>query len=584
MMLRPYQQRAVDSVWKYFEKKSGNPLIAMPTGTGKSHVIGGFLQSVYQSYPNQRIMVLTHVKELIVQNHEKLIKMWPTAPAGIFSAGLNRKDLYCSITFAGIASVAKKAHTFGHIDLVIIDEAHLVSPAQNTSYLRFLADLKSHNPFLKVIGLTATPYRLGQGLLTDEGGIFTDTCYDITGVEDFNRLIYDGYILPLIPKRTDFELDVDGVHMRGGEFIQKELQFAVDKFEITERAIKEAIEHGINRACWLVFAAGIEHAIHTAEMLCSMGITAKAVHGGNKEYPMSNTDRAEAIRDHKKGDLQCLVNNNVLTTGFDNPLIDLIISLRPTSSPGLWVQMLGRGTRPVYAEGFDLSTVEGRLASIGASQKQNCLVLDFGANTFRLGPINDPVIPNPKSKKKGVAPVKLCETCDTYNHASVKFCINCNQEFFFTTKLESHVSNEDLIKADAPIVECFNVDHITYSIHSKKGAPNMMKVTYCCGFELYTEYLGFEHNTYISNKANRWWKERTDSTQVPATTKEAIENVGMLSSCTHLRVWVNKKYPEILAHCFDGTNFGQIKEVVLARPTTQVDRTVRGPRNYRKVK
>ena len=183
--------------------------------TGKSIVIARFLQRVFHHYPNQRIMVLTHVKELIQQNHSKLMAVWPNAPAGIHSAGLGKRDTIHQILFGGIASVNKKWKEFGFINLILIDEAHLVSPNEETMYRGFIEALKTVNPHLKVIGFTATPWRLGQGRITEDG-IFPDLCFDITGLNAFNRLIAEGYLATLIPKQTKYSLDVDGVHMRGG--------------------------------------------------------------------------------------------------------------------------------------------------------------------------------------------------------------------------------------------------------------------------------------------------------------------------------------------------------------------------------
>lgn len=544
---RSYQTEAVASIYSYFGHKSGNPVIAMPTGTGKSVVIAMFLQSVFQNYPNQRVMILTHVKELIQQNYEKLMMLWPFAPAGVYSAGLNRRDIHAPITFAGIASVAKKWAAFGRIDLVIIDEAHLVSPSDATMYQTFLMGLMRANPHLKVIGLTATPWRLGHGKIIDPSknskgeevpSIFTDICFDITGIEAFNRLIAEGYLAPLVPKSTTTKLDVDGVHMRGGEFIASELQTAVDKNDITISAVKEAMELGHNRRSWLVFAAGVEHAIHTSEVMNDFGIPTVAIHS-----KMGDKERDDAIRKFKSGHYRAAVNNNVLTTGFDHPAIDLILCLRPTASAVLWVQMLGRGTRP-------------------CDGKENCLVLDFANNTRRLGPINDPVVPRRKGEGGGDAPVKECPCCRTWVHASLRWCngvmadgVACTHEFKFETKLKQGASTAELIKGDMPVVEVFKVDHITYSEHRKEGRPPMMKASYYCGYRVFDEFVCIEHTNYAGKKARDWWRMRS-SEPVPSSTAEALECVDRLRTPTHLRVWINKKYPEILAVCLDGTAFG----------------------------
>lgn len=556
MAERDYQTWAVKEVWRYFSEHTGNPVIAMPVGTGKSHVIASLALSMLQAFPRTRLMVLTHVKELIQQNFNKFVDAWHNAPVGIYSAGLNKKEFHYPITFAGIASVAKKADLFGHIDIVFVDECDLVSPSETTMYNKFFKQLRARNPALKVVGLTATPWRAGLGAITNEGGLFTDVCVDMTGVDPFNWFISEGYLVPLIPKPTKLELDVTGVHMRGGEFISSELQHAVDKQAITLKALHETMEIAHDRHSWLVFASGVEHTKHIAEELNILGVSAVAIYSG-----MEDKARDEAIAAFKAGTIRALVNNNILTTGFDAPLIDLILMLRPTGSSRLWVQMLGRGTRPWYAEGYNLETREGRLSAIAASQKQNCLVLDFAANIRKLGPINDPVIPRQKGKgSPGEAPVKLCTSCNTYNHASVRHCFNCGAEFVFVTKLKIEASTATLIKGkvDLPVVEPFKVDHITHNIHHKAGSPPMMKITYYSGLMNFTEYICVQHppGNFARKRAMDWWKMRS-KLPMPETTDEALDLAPGLLLPTHLEVWVNQKYPQIMRYCFDGSNFGR---------------------------
>lgn len=569
---RSYQAEAVSALWEYFGTKAGNPVVAMPTGTGKSVVIAMFLESVFKQYRDQKILVLTHVKELIEQNYTKLVQLWPGAPAGINSAGLGKRDTHDRIIFAGIGSVAKHAGQFGRVDLVLIDEAHLVSPKEATMYQNFLAALKEGNPYLKVIGFTATPWRLGQGSITaGEGSIFTDVAFDITGLAAFNRLIAEGYLAPLVPRRTGTLLSVDGVHMRGNEFIQGELQKAVDKDEVTEAALKEAMQMGGDRKHWLIFASGVQHAENIANMLSSMGVPAVAIHS-----KMGDDPRDAAIRDFKAGRYVAAVNNNVLTTGFDFPCIDFILMLRPTASPVLWVQMLGRGTRPCKC----------------GCGKTDCLVGDFAGNTRRLGPINDPVIPGPKGKGGGEAPVKECSSenlkkdkdgvlplgCNTYNHTSVRNCTSCGAEFSFECKLQYEASSAPIIKGDLPIVEVFKVQHITYTQHNKQGKPPAMRVSYYCGLHSYSEYVCLQHGGFAAKKGRDWWRERS-TVPAPETTEEALRLADGLHVVTHLRVWVNTKYPQIMAHCYDGTAFGtQVASDSDEGPRVEVDRpgTTRG--------
>lgn len=552
MQLRSYQQEAVDSIWRYFETQYGNPCVCMPTGTGKSLVIAGFLESIYRQYQNQKVLVLTHVKELIEQNFKKLMAVWPNAPAGIFSAGLNRKDVHHRIIFAGIASIAKHAEKFGCVHLVIIDEAHLVSTAEETMYNMFLTALRSINPYLKVIGLTATPWRLGQGKITD-GGIFTDICFDITSMSAFNRLIQEGFLSPLIPKPTNLLLDVTGVHKVGGEYKAGELQFAVDKDAITYAALTETLQVAGDRKHWLIFASGVSHADNIASMLNSLGIETRAVHS-----KMSGKQRDVNIEDFLTGKIQAIVSNGVLTTGFDAPWIDLIVMLRPTASTVLWVQMLGRGTRPF--DGFiDNVYVE--------EAKVNCLVLDFAGNTPRLGPINDPVIPRKKGDKVGEAPIRICNKCSMYNHASARFCgghpepsaEGCGHPFTFVTKLRQTAGTNELIKNDIPVVEEFFVDSVTYATHNKVGRPPSLRVSYYCGLRKFNEFVHFELPGWGERKAKEWWLARAPegTTGAPVTTASALDFAPKgLKVPSRVRVWVNKPYPEILAVSFNPDRAG----------------------------
>lgn len=550
---REYQVAAVQSVPDYFSKKSGNPLIAMPTGTGKSIVIARLLQYIFQ-WPGQRVLIMTHVKELIAQNYEKLMHVWPNAPAGIYSAGLGKRDRFNNIIFCGVQSVAKRASEFGKVDLILIDEAHLVSPEEETNYRLAIETLKTINPYLKVIGLTATPYRLGYGKLVQEGSLFTDICFDLTTLQAFNWLLAEGYLTTLEPKATKLQLDTSDVKLQGGEFQQKALQLAVDRDEITAAAIQEALDVGSDREHWLVFCAGVEHAVHTAKIMNEQGIKTVAIHS-----KLSTTERDNAIKLWKSGYYRAATNNNVLTTGIDFPGIDLIVMLRPTKSSVLWVQMLGRGTRPMYSPGFDVNTREGRLLAIQAGAKPHgCLVLDFAGNTARLGPINDPVIPGKKGEKGGEAPAKLCVMCNTWNHTSARNCFKCGAEFTFQVKIKPTADTMQLIKEDMPITEVFEVKSIVYDKWEKPGKAPAIMTTYYCTYKRFVEWVPVEGIGSLRGLAKRWWKDRAPpGLELPDTVHHTLALLDRLTPVTHVRVWVNKKpYPQILAYCYDGTAFG----------------------------
>ena len=548
--LRPYQVDGLNAVWEYYSNGGkGNICLAWPTGTGKSVVPAIFIESVMRLWPTQRFLMITHVKELIQQNYNVLLKVWFNAPVGIYSAGLKQKDYAHSIVYGGIQSMIKNPMQFGFRDIIFIDEAHLISQEDSSMYLTFIAAMKLINPNLKVIGLTATPFRMGQGYITD-GGLFTDIVHDLTSMDNFNKLISDGYLAPLIPLRTKTELNVNEVSVQKGEFVASSLQKAVDKQEITFQGLREVVDAGANRNAWLLFASGIEHAEHIAEMLGSFGIDCAPIHS---KRPSNYND--DAINAFKSGELKSLVNYGKLTTGFDYPSIDLIGMFRPTLSVPLWIQMLGRGTRPVYPAGMPLETVEQRLEAIRSSHKQNCLVMDFARNTPRLGPINDPQIPRKKGESQGEVPIKICDNCGAYNHTRVQFCCQCGNEFEFKIKIKAKAGTEELIrtndKIETPIIELFDVDRVSYHRHIKidrktktpLSAP-MIKVQYMCGLRMFNEWVLMQGTGLNLHKAHEWWRMRTKE-NIPVTTDEALSRLSELRVPRKIEVHVNLKYPEI---------------------------------------
>lgn len=520
--LRPYQEESLDRLWGYFSSgKTGNPVIAMPTGTGKSALPAVFIERIMKVWPNQRFMIATHVKELIQQNHEVMMHAWPNAPAGIYSAGLGKKQPFYPIVFGGIQSMIKNPAQFGHRDIAFVDECHLVSQEDDSMYITFFNTLKLINPNIKIIGLSATPFRMGQGLITDDG-LFTDIVHDLTSCDEFNKLIADGYLCPLVPKRTHTELSIEGVSITKGDFVASQLEHAVDESKITIAGLREATEYGHNRKSWLIFASGISHAEHIAAILNNFGIDCAAVHSKQKsEY------NDAAIKAFKNNSLRAIVNYSKLTTGFNHPGIDLILDFRPTLSVPLHIQKLGRGTRP-------------------NNGKENCLVLDFARNVPRLGPINDPILPKKKGEGNGDVPVKICDACGTYNHAKVRFCTNCGNEFEFKVKIFKNAGTDEIIKSDIPQIETYDVDRTLYSRGQKAGKPPYVKVQYYCGLRMFNEFVFPEHGGYASKLFRNWWRQRHKS-EVPVKTDVVLNIIKELRSPKSIRVWVNKKIPEILS-------------------------------------
>ena len=525
LALRPYQRAAVEALYDYFSASSGNPLVVMPTGTGKSLCLAGFTREAIAAYGDTRVLILTHVKELIQQNFMTMLRAWPEAPAGIYSAGLSRRDIRAQILFAGIQSIHRHAYQVQRCDLVLIDEAHLLGRGDSGMYRSFLAQLNEINAgLMKVVGFTATPYRLDSGLLHEgKDRLFTDIAFQVPVLE----MIQQGYLCPVVPKQTSTQLDVGGVGTRGGEFIAKDLEAAVDRDEVTRAAVDEIVRHGEGRGSWLVFCSGVAHARHVRDAIREHGISAETVTGDTP-----GPERDGILAAFKAGRLRCVTNANVLTTGFDAPGTDLIALLRPTKSVGLYVQMVGRGTR--LAEG-----------------KDDCLVLDFAGNTARHGPIDTVDGRKKETAGDGEAPIKVCPECQTINHASTRRCVGCDHEFPPPTlQVSAEAAANALLSTQVQTTWC-DVTGVRYLLHEKPGKPASLRVTYECGLARHSEWVCFEHAGFPREKAVTWWRSRAPHLPAPFTVGEALQQHEALRQPRAIQVRPVGQYTEIVSARFE---------------------------------
>lgn len=479
MKLRIHQREAVRETIKEINKNNNkNPLIVLPTGSGKTLTICELVKVLRDTY-GENIVILSHVKEILEQNYKALTE-YTGLKIGLNSSMLGRRE-FKNITVAGIQSVYRNARMFSTCKFIIVDEAHLINPDENTMYQKFF----SANPDSIIIGLTATPYRLSSGYIYGKDALF-DVITSNWGTGDkFNRLIRLGYLSQITTKRTKQEMDVTGIRLLGGDFSDKQLSDKFDKEVITNSIIKEIIAAGKNRKKWLIFAIDIDHAEHIAEILIRNGIPTAPVHSKMKE---SGFSRSEAINSYKDNKYRCLVNVNILTTGFDDPEIDLIAVLRPTQSPVLHVQMIGRGSR--IAKG-----------------KRNCLVLDFAGNTERIGPINNPLVKIKGKGAEGGDPItKTCPICNSIIAPAIKICPDCGHKFRFEHGLTLTSSNANII--DDGKAHWVKVDNVSYELNRNPGTPTSLRVIYHCGSRKINEWICVEHKGFAKHKADHWVRFR----------------------------------------------------------------------------
>lgn len=540
MQLRNYQKQAVEACYRYLREHDGNPAIVCPTGAGKSHILAQICSDAVSLW-NGRVLILAHVKELLEQNAEKVRHYLGDDLVGIYSAGLKQRDMHQPVIAASIQSVYKRACQFDPFDLVIVDECHLIPASGDGIYRTFLQEALVVNPRMRIVGLTATPYRMTSGMICGPENLLNEVCYEV-GVKE---LIAQGYLCPLKSKAGRQKADTATLHLRGGEFIASEVEALMDQDALVSSACTEIIQETTDRNSVLIFAAGIDHARHIQKLLQERSKHEVGLVTGDTPALERTELLARFKRQTVKADLfgtvkpplKYLVNVNVLTTGFDAPNVDCVVLLRPTNSPGLYYQMVGRGFR-LHPD------------------KQNCLILDFGDNILRHGPVDSLQIKE-HSTGNGQAPVKECPECHLIIPAGYSACPECGYAFPppEKNKHQAFASTEGVLSGQVTDTD-YEVHDVWYHSHTKRhaepGTPPTMRVEYKIGWNQYqSEWICFEHTGYARQKAQAWWQARSNE-PVPETVQQAVElaEVGALAdvSAITVRHIAGQKFDRIIGY------------------------------------
>lgn len=388
--LRIYQQEAVERTLNYFRRRRDPAVIVLPTGAGKSLVIAELAKIA-----RGRVLVLAHVKELVEQNHLKYESYG--LHAGIYSAGLNQKDSKQKVIFGSIQSVAKaKDDFFRDFTLLVIDECHRVSLESDSQYAQVIKQLKLNNPRICILGLTATPYRLGLGWIynyalrgemkTQEQRFFKHCIYDLT----LEYMIRNRYLTP--PVKVDIPVtsyDFSELTEGGQSYTMAQVEEVLQRQRrLTPLIIKNIVDitERDQRQGVMIFSSTVKHAQEIMEHL-PLG-EARLILGSTEL-----SERDQIVDDFKQKAFKYLVNVSVLTTGFDAAHVDVIAILRPTESISLYQQIIGRGLR------LD-------------QDKQDCLVLDY---TGMGHSIFSPEIGEKKTESESVAVQVPCPECGFVN-------------------------------------------------------------------------------------------------------------------------------------------------------------------------
>lgn len=389
--LRPYQQEAVERAIRHFRRSREPVVIVLPTGAGKSLVIAELARVA-----KGRVLVLAHVKELVEQNHAKYAALG--LECGIYAAGLARKERDAKVIFGSIQSVARADPSFFEgFSLVVVDECHRVSDEQDTQYREVISKLRTDTPALAILGLTATPYRLGLGWIyevhdqrglvrTDEERFFKRCIFELP----LRTMIDAGYLTPpVVIDAPVAAYDFSQLALKAGAtaFAVADVERALrDQARVTPGIVANIVDLASERQGCMIFAASVRHA---KELVKLLPVETSAIVVGDTD----SDERRRIIERFKARDLKFLVNVSVLTTGFDAPHVDLIALLRPTESVSLFQQIVGRGLRL-------------------SPSKQDCLVLDYtgqGHDLFR------PEIDEDRPPGNTQAVVVPCPSCGHEN-------------------------------------------------------------------------------------------------------------------------------------------------------------------------
>lgn len=567
---RPYQRDALDALDAHLRTKQTNPCVVIPTGGGKSLVIAWALLAWKSDYPPFRCMVLAHRKELVEQNSAELRGLWPRGDIGVYSAGVGRRDVERSITYASIDSVWNKWGEFEPFDMILVDEAHRIPAKGEGKYRSFIAGCRSQSPHLRVAGFTATPYRLGVGPICHRDHILHEVCYE-ANVAD---LIRDGYLCKLRTKVGDYQPDLDAVRSNGrGDYVTKSLSQAVGVPELVRDTVADAVAimRAEGRKSTVFFCVDVSHATAVSHALRVLGIEAPCVTG---KTPKAR--RAEIAERFKAGHYRALVNVNVYTEGFNARRVDCVVLLRPTKSAGLYAQMVGRGLR-THAD------------------KVDCLVLDYARLIETLGPIDCVDAGRVRVIECGSVPwPALCSVCnekqkptadgmacksghdaegveypnqgcgDTFSRVLRK-CPHCGWEIppqevarveaeeAAERKREMHERQASQASILGSEPETVPVDAVFVHRHSKPGVPDSLRVEYRCGLSTHREWVCLDHDGFAGQKARQWWARRFGVEAAKAiTVNAALQELFLTANLAHLTEAITVvrrgKYTEITSH------------------------------------
>ena len=546
--LRPYQITALEILHSGLNAKD-ILLLQAATGAGKTIIIVRMIRRYFFDHPGRSFLVLMHKRELVEQFARAFFKFTdiPAGDIGIACAGVQVESVTDRrITIASVQTLVNQIGAYPGADLVVVDETHRVGHDDTTQYRVLLDALRKYRPDHKTIGVTATAYRLGHGMIYGDQcrpgrqNFFPELTHRIT----YKELVAGGYLMKLTGRIATGETltaDLKDVAV-SGDYVISQLGDVMSRTVHIQSAVDGFEKYGAaNHKSVCVFACTIEH----AELLCKAfqdrGHSAVTIHSKLPEIT-----REANLKHWQRGTVKIAVSVNILIEGFDFPALSCLVFCRPTKSPTLFVQAIGRILRT-------------------APGKEEALLIDLTDNTLSFGTdLDNPQFTIPKGAEgEGEAPSKVCqgtlpsgEVCGAPVHASLMYCPVCGFAFPRSAEVEAALGTLKAVTFSEP--EEFEVHSVEYRGHQSRGTgKNLLRVIYSSGTIFaprdFSDYVCFpdEYTGYAVERAKEWWEERTTE-PFPVTLEEAFFLADTLATPKRITVVRDGKYSKIVGYDFDG--------------------------------
>lgn len=458
MELRQYQKDCGKAIVNFIERDTGHGIVAACPAAGKSILIARTAEYLHKR--GKRVLALADRAKLIKQNYSKFSN--PDL-VGIVSAGLNEADYGKPITIGGIQTLYNKAHFIGEVEWILIDECHGVGN-DFTSTTRYHQLIRAY-PNARILGYSGTPYSLAEGAIS-----WGKIIYEIS----YSDLLALGYVTPLTNKVAD-EPDLSSIKHSGAEYNLEALGNYMRQSELIEKAAQKTAHYirANNRKKTLGFCVDVEHGFALYQALRFYGFKVDMVHGGQSEEIRNIT-----YDSFEHGDLDILLNVELITKGVDFPCIDCIAFYRPTESMALWEQAISRGIR-LY---------EG---------KKECLLLDFTGNLRKFGTLGNPLFKYMGAEKKKIGqPFKICVSCESAISIGREVCPECGY-IYLKEDIEKElrhsyeIDNQTDMSKSKSAERVYTISRVEYSEHTSAKGRKSFRVTYHSGRFQVSEYIPF---------------------------------------------------------------------------------------------